>query len=298
MGDNSHKISSKAINILILVIFILMTLLCLLPFLIMFMSATKTRHELLVANVSWWPELTNNFLASLMPSNNLKANFDVLMDDVNLSMIRSFINSLIISISSTGFSVYFSSLTAYAFTAYRFRGNKLLYAFILAVLMVPTQVSIVAFMDLMYNFGWTTGWQSILPLIVPAIAAPYTVFFMKQYMASSLSIEMVEAGRIDGCTEFGIFNRLVLPILRPGIATMAIFALVSSWNNLFLPTILLNGDWRTIPIYVQQLLGNQFRTQMGAIYLGLALTSLPLIVFYLILSRNIIAGITLGGIKE
>jgi multiple sugar transport system permease protein len=164
--------------------------------------------------------------------------------------------------------------------------------------MVPTQVSIVAFMDLMYNFGWTTGWQSILPLIVPAIAAPYTVFFMKQYMASSLSIEMVEAGRIDGCTEFGIFNRLVLPILRPGIATMAIFALVSSWNNLFLPTILLNGDWRTIPIYVQQLLGNQFRTQMGAIYLGLALTSLPLIVFYLILSRNIIAGITLGGIKE
>jgi multiple sugar transport system permease protein len=264
----------------------------------MFMSATKTRHELLVANVSWWPELTNNFLASLMPSNNLKANFDVLMDDVNLSMIRSFINSLIISISSTGFSVYFSSLTAYAFTAYRFRGNKLLYAFILAVLMVPTQVSIVAFMDLMYNFGWTTGWQSILPLIVPAIAAPYTVFFMKQYMASSLSIEMVEAGRIDGCTEFGIFNRLVLPILRPGIATMAIFALVSSWNNLFLPTILLNGDWRTIPIYVQQLLGNQFRTQMGAIYLGLALTSLPLIVFYLILSRNIIAGITLGGIKE
>jgi multiple sugar transport system permease protein len=288
----------KIKSIVILAIFILMALICLLPFFIMFMSATKTRQELLMSNLSWWTELENNFLASLLPSTNFRENFRVLIDDVNLSIVRSFVNSLIIAVGSTGMSVYFSSLTAYAFTAYRFKGNKLLYAFILAVLMVPTQVSIVAFMDLMFNIGWTTGWQSMLPLIVPGIAAPYTVFFMRQYMSAALSLEIVEAGRIDGCSEFGIFNRLIIPILKPGIATIAIFGLVGSWNNLFLPMILLNGEWRTIPIYVSQLLGNQFRTQLGAIYLGLALTSLPLIAFYLILSKQIIAGVTLGGLKE
>jgi multiple sugar transport system permease protein len=297
MKEN-HTTSIKVRKIIIGIVCITLTVLCLLPFFIMFMSATKSRHELLMTNLSWFAGLENNFLASLLPSTSLRSNFDVLINDVNLSIVRSFLNSLIISVCSTGLSVYFASLTAFGFSAYRFKGNKLLYGFILAVLMVPTQVSIVTFMDLMYTFGWTSGWRSFLPLIVPAIAAPSTVFFMRQYMASALSLELVEAGRIDGCSEFGIFNRLVIPIIMPGMATMSIFALVGSWNNLFLPMILLNGDWRTIPLYVSQLLGNQFRTQLGAIYLGLALTTLPLIAFYLILSRYIIAGVALGGVKE
>jgi multiple sugar transport system permease protein len=223
----------KIKSIVILAIFILMALICLLPFFIMFMSATKTRQELLMSNLSWWTELENNFLASLLPSTNFRENFRVLIDDVNLSIVRSFVNSLIIAVGSTGMSVYFSSLTAYAFTAYRFKGNKLLYAFILAVLMVPTQVSIVAFMDLMFNIGWTTGWQSMLPLIVPGIAAPYTVFFMRQYMSAALSLEIVEAGRIDGCSEFGIFNRLIIPILNPGIARWSLHGTTCSYRLYF-----------------------------------------------------------------
>jgi multiple sugar transport system permease protein len=298
VGDNSHKKSTKVVNTIILIVFIGMAILCLLPFFIMFMSATKSRVELLLSNLSWWEDLENNFLASLLPSNNFTGNWNVLLNDVNLNIMRSFLNSLIIAVSASVFSVYFSSLTAYAFSAYRFRGAKFLYGFILAVLMVPTQVSIVTFMNMMYDFGWTTGWRSFLPLIVPAIAAPSTVFFMRQYMKAALPLELIEAGRIDGCSEFGIFNRLALPVLKPGIATMIIFALVHSWNNLFLPTILLSGEWRTIPIYVAQLLGNQFRTQLGAIYLGLAVTTLPLIAFYLVLSRHIISGITLGSLKE
>jgi multiple sugar transport system permease protein len=303
-------------KILTQVVCIILAIICIMPFIIMFMSATKARSELTTSSLSWWPAMTNSFIAGILPSNNLFANpcvnhnevvsscnschegnWSVLMN-VEMSIFRSFLNSLIISFSATAISVYFSSLTAFGFTAYRFIGNKLLYGFILAVLMVPTQISIVAFMDLMHTFDWVTSWRSFLPLIVPAMAAPSTVFFMRQYMAASLSLELVEAGRIDGCTEFGIFNRLVIPVLMPGMATMAIFTLVGSWNNLFLPTILLNGEWSTIPVYVSQLLGNQFRTELGAVYLGLALTAIPLMVFYLVLSKFIIAGVALGGVKE
>ncbi|MCL2755297.1 MAG: carbohydrate ABC transporter permease, partial [Oscillospiraceae bacterium] len=181
---------------------------------------------------------------------------------------------------------------------YRFRGNKALYTFILVVLMVPTQVSIVAFYNLMLSFSWTDGWRSLLPLIIPAMAAPSTVFFMRQYMKGALSVEMVEAGRIDGCSEFGIFNRLALPILVPGMATMAIFAMVASWNNLFLPMVLLSGEWRTIPVYVSLLSGSRHHIELGAIFLGLDTTTIPLMSFYFILSKKIIAGVTLGGVKE
>ena len=117
-------------------------------------------------------------------------------------------------------------------------------------------------------------------------------------MASALALEMVEAGRIDGCSEFGIFNRLAIPILRPGMATMAIFAMVASWNSLFLPSVLLSGEWRTIPVYVSLLSGSRHHIETGAIFLGLSMTTIPLMAFYFLLSKQIIAGVSLGGLKE
>lgn len=118
-------------------------------------------------------------------------------------------------------------------------------------------------------------------------------------MSSALSIDMVEAGRIDGCSEFGIFNRLVLPILKPGMATMAIFAMVTNWNNYLLPSILLDDlNMSTVPVLVGKLNGNKYSTEFGAVYWGLSLTAVPLIVFYLALSKYIIAGVALGGVKE
>ncbi|MCL2036616.1 MAG: carbohydrate ABC transporter permease [Oscillospiraceae bacterium] len=284
-------------KLIVMIFCIGLTIICFIPFIILFVNSTKTINELL-AGTTEWAGITNGLLASFVPGQNFSNNLNVLLHDVNLSLPRSFINSFVISASATVLTVYFSSLTAYAFTTYKFKGSKFLYGFILAVLMVPSQISIVAFIDLMYSFGWTESWRSFLPLIIPAIASPSTVFFMRQYMKSSVSLEMVEAGRIDGSGEFAIFNRLVIPIITPGMSTMAIFAMVASWNNLFMPTVLLNGEWRTIPIYVNQLLGNQFRTELGAIYLGLSLTILPLIVFYLLLSKYIVAGVSLGGVKE
>ena len=140
--------------------------------------------------------------------------------------------------------------------------------------------------------------NSFLPLILPAIAAPTTVFFMRQFMLASLPLEIVDAGRIDGSKEFYTFNRIVLPIMKPAIATQAIFSFVSSWNNLFLPLILLTRqDKYTMPIMISLLKGDIYKTEYGAIYIGLTLTVLPLFIIYFLLSKYIIAGVALGSVK-
>jgi len=125
------------------------------------------------------------------------------------------------------------------------------------------------------------------------------VFFMRQYLLASWSVEIVEAARIDGSPEFSTFNRIIMPIMKPAIATQAIFSFVGSWNQLFMPLILLtNKDHYTMPIMVSLLRNDIYKTQYGSVYLGLSMTALPLFVIYFILSRYIIAGVALGGVKE
>ena len=157
----------------------------------------------------------------------------------------------------------------------------------MAVMMVPGQLLSVGFYQFMYRIGWT---NSYLPLILPAIAAPMTVFFMRQYLIGTLSLDIVNSGRIDGAGEFHIFNRIILPIMKPAIATQAIFAFVASWNNYFMPSILLtNKSKYTMPIMISQLKGDIYKTEYGAVYLGLTLTVLPLFLVYFALSKYIIA---------
>jgi multiple sugar transport system permease protein len=187
-------------------------------------------------------------------------------------------------------------LTAYGLVAYSWKLRQPFFTFIMAVLMLPAQVSIIGFYQFMYKIHWTnTFW----PLILPAIAAPSVVFFMRQYMLGALSLDIVSSARIDGAGEFYTFNRIVLPIMAPALATQAIFSFVTSWNNLFVPLVLLTDSHKyTMPIMVSLLLGDIYRTEYGAVYLGLALTVLPLFTFYLLLSRYIISGVALGALKE
>jgi len=301
-SQKSYWAGIMAKKVLIYIVCVFMTVVCVLPFIFLFFNATKSRGEIEGAYLVWWRSLgENNFIGAFLPSKSFADNWRMMVVEgvkgaEKLPFVSAFLNSFIIAAGSTLLSVYFSSLTAYGFTAYRFRGNKALYAFILAVLMIPGQISVLGFVGMMHTIGW---YDTFWPLIIPAIAAPNTVFFMRQYMSASLSLELVEAGRIDGCTEFGIFNRLVLPLLTPGMATMAIFSMVASWNSLFVPTMLLQKtEHHTVPMLVDSMKANKYATELGAIYLGLSLTALPLIVFYLILSRYIIAGVALGGVKE
>ncbi|MBP1756686.1 MAG: putative rane protein [Firmicutes bacterium] len=278
-----NRTSQIVLKIVKYIVCITLAVLSILPFWIMIMNATRSTFEI------------QQHAISLLPSKFLASNWAVL-EGKTFDPIKGFINSVIISTGSTACAVYFSSLTAYALVAYNWRLRQPFFTFILAVMMIPAQVTSIGFYQFIYKIHMT---NNFLPLILPSIAAPAMVFFMRQYLMASLSIDIVNSGRIDGAGEFNIFNRIIIPIMKPAIATQAIFAFVGSWNNLFMPLILLtNNDKYTMPIMVSLLRGDIYKTEFGSIYLGLTLTVLPLFIVYFLLSKYIIAGVALGGVKE
>ncbi len=268
---------------IIYIVCIFLSILSIFPFWIMLMNATRGTFEI------------QQNAVSLLPSSHLISNLQILLGK-SFNPFVGFINSITISTGATVLSIYFSSLTAYALTAYSWRLRQPFFTFIMAVLMIPAQMSSIGFYQMMYSLGWT---NNFLPLILPAIAAPAIVFFMRQYLIATLSIDIVNSARIDGSGEFYTFNRIILPIMKPAIATQAIFVFVSSWNNLFMPMVLLTDKAKyTMPIMVSLLRGDIYKTEYGSIYLGLSLTVLPLFIVYFLLSKYIIAGVALGGVKE
>ncbi len=236
---------------------------------------------------------------SLIPSVYFQSNMNKLLakaQGVGTPLWKAMFNSLSIAIPATILQVYFASMTAYGIHAYQFRLKRLTWSFILGIMMIPTQVSIIGFYKMMIATHLN---DSYLPLIIPVIAAPSTVFFMRQYMRTALSLEIVEAARIDGSGELHTFNWIVTPLMKPALATQAIFAFIASWNNLFTPSIILNSSNKyTLPMFVQLLRTEQFRTDFGVVYTAILITVLPLLVVYFALSKYIVAGVALGGVKE
>lgn len=209
---------------------------------------------------------------------------------------RAFLNSAIVASCATILNLYFSTLTAYSIHVYRFKGRMIVWAFIMVIMMIPASISFIGFYQFMARIRLL---DSFIPLIIPAIASSATVLFMRQYMASVLSLELIDAGRIDGAGEFRIFNQLIIPIMQPALATQAIFGFVANWNNFVTPMVLLQSDnKKTLPVLVQLLRGDIYRTEYGAIYMGIAVSLVPIIVFYCFMSRFIISGVTMGSVKE
>lgn len=274
---------SLAYRIFQYVVCILLAMLSLFPFIVMIVNATRSSTQI------------QSHAISFIPSHYIASNLKVLTTKTFHPLI-GFRNSAIISICATALSVYFSTLTAYAIVAYDWKVKKAFFAIIMAIMMIPATVSSIGFYQFMYKIGMTNNFAA---LILPAIAAPSTVFFMRQYMIPALPMEIVQSARIDGAGEFRTFNQIVLPLCKPGMATQAIFIFVFQWNNLFMPMILLTdkNKW-TMPMMVSQLSGDMYKTEYGAVYLGLLLTVLPIFVIYFLLSKYIIAGVALGGVKE
>ena len=273
----------KIKTIFIYALLIILALLSIMPFLIMFVNSTRSTLEI------------QQSALSLIPSRHLLDNWRNLMVGA-FDPLVGFRNSFIISVGATLLGVYFSSMTAYAIVAYDWKFKNAFFSFIMVILMIPGTIATIGFFQFMWQLGLN---NNLLPLIIPAMASPAVVFFMRQYLQSTLSLEMIEAARIDGSGEFATFNKIVLPIMKPALATQAIFIMVGTWNQLFLPLVLLTRqDLFTMPIMVSLLQGNIYRTELGVVWLGLSLTVLPLFIFYAILSKNIIAGVALGGVKE
>ena len=279
---NNLRSGNRAFKVVAYILCIILSVLSLMPFVIMIVNSTRSTYEI------------QQHAISLIPSKYLMSNFDV-YDGKTFDAWKGFINSIVVSASTTALVVYFSSLTAYALVAYRWKLRGAFFTLILCVMMIPNQVTSIGFYQFMYKVGWT---NSFLPLIIPGIAAPATVFFMRQFMLASLPLELLDSARIDGSGEFYTFNTIALPIMKPAMATQAIFTFVGKWNELFLPGILLTDNEKyTMPIMVSQLRGDIYKVEYGAIYLGLTLSVLPLFIVYFCLSKYIIAGVALGGVK-
>lgn len=282
-GIVGKKRMSVGMQIVIYAVCIFLAILSIYPFLIMIVNATRSTVEIQAHAISF------------VPSTHLMDNIKILSSKDMFVPWRGFMNSAIISIGSTVLSLYFSTMTAFAIIAYRWKLRDAFYGFIIAVMMLPGQVTSIGFLQFMYQIKWT---NNLLALIVPAIAAPATVFFMRQFMLASLPMEILQSARVDGASEFRTFNQIVLPIMKPALATQGIFGFVGSWNQLFMPQVLLTDKTNyTMPIMVALLRGDIYKTEFGAIYAGCLLTALPLIIVYLILSKYIIAGVALGGVK-
>lgn len=280
----STKIQKRLRIIVAHFVLITLSFMCLFFFYILIINATHSHAE-----------LQKGF--SALPGSSLFSNLSKVANDGSFPMLRGILNSLIISGCTAAICTYFSALTAYGLYVYDFKLKKIAFTFILAILVMPTQVTSMGFLRLITNMGM---YDSLLPLIIPSIASPAVFYFMYSYLQASLPVSLVEAARIDGSSEFRTFNTIVLPIMKPAIAVQAIFTFVGSWNNYFIPALVIQSKSKmTVPILIATLRGADYMNfDMGKIYTMILVAIVPIIIVYLFLSKYIIAGVTLGGVKE
>ncbi|MBE6072084.1 MAG: carbohydrate ABC transporter permease [Clostridium butyricum] len=264
------------------IILILLSIICLCPFLIMLVNATRSSQEII-----------SSF--SLIPGSSLQSNWKIMSDYFNI--FRGLGNSLFISVCVTVLSGYFSALTAYGLAIYKFKGRNLLFTTILVLMMVPSQLGLLGFYDLVNGLGLM---DSYIPLIIPAIASPFIVFFLRQYLVSVLPLSIIEAARMDGASELATFHRIGIPIMMPGIATMSIGTFIGAWNNYLMPLVLIISPKKfTLPVMMGSLSASKDITaNMGATYVSVAVSVLPVMIAFCFFSKYIISSISAGGVKE
>ena len=207
---------------------------------------------------------------------------------------RYFINSVFIATASTLLTLFFCSLGGYAFAKYQFRGQKILFGILLASMMVPFQVLLVPLFGLMYDMGWLNSYKAI---IIPFSVGAFGVFLMRQFIVTIPS-ELIDAARIDGCSEFGIYYRIVLPIIKPALGALTIYSFLGSWNGYLWPLIILRDEAKyTLPIGLANLVGI-YRQDYGMLMAGTLLSLMPIVILFLAMQREFVQGITLGSVKE
>lgn len=278
------KKPSNARLVVAYIVLIVLTFLCLFFFYILIVNATRSHSQ-----------IQKGF--SFLPGKAFMYNLNHVLNDANIPVLSGIKNSLIVSSLSALLATYFSALTAYGLYAYDFKLKKPAFIFIMLILVMPTQVSALGFINLITKMGML---NTLYPLFLPSIAAPAVFYFMYSYMQASLPLELVEAARIDGSSEFRTFNRIVIPIMKPALAVQAIFAFVSSWNNFFIPALVISDNSKkTLPILIAALRSADFlKFDMGKVYMLITIAIVPIIIVYIALSKYIVAGVALGGVKE
>jgi len=279
-----NDFGKMARSFIVHMVLIILAFMCLFFFYILIINSTHSHAE-----------LQKGF--SAVPGKYAVTNFKAVANDGTFPMVRGIMNSIVVSSLCALLCTYFSALTAYGLYVYDFKLKKAAFTFIMVILVMPTQVTALGFLRLITNMGL---YDTLIPLILPSIASPAVFYFMYSYLQSNLQLSLVEASRIDGCSEFRTFNTIIFPIMKPAIAVQAIFTFVGSWNNYFVPALIIQSkDKATVPILIATLRGADYMNfDMGKVYMMITVAIVPIIIAYLFLSKFIIAGVALGGVKE
>jgi arabinosaccharide transport system permease protein len=260
---------------------VLLGLLTAIPFVYMVSSSFKLNGEIF------------SLPLSLIPREPSLSNYERLLSGKEIAFTRHFANSLFVSISQTFLALFVSSLVGWGFAKYEFRGKRLLFIFLLATLMFPGQVALVPLFMLMQQFGWIDTYWAI---IIPGAVSAFGVFFMRQTMVG-IPNDLLDAARIDGSSEFGIYYRIGLPLAGAGLSILAVLTFLGSWNDYLWPLIVLRSmDKYTLPIGLASLFG-LYKVEYGMILAGAFLGTLPILILFIAGRKQFIAGIAAGAIK-
>ncbi|MBN1231350.1 MAG: carbohydrate ABC transporter permease [Anaerolineales bacterium] len=277
-----YKLETNIYRFFVYLVLIVLLLITIVPIWVLIINATRSTSQIQQG-------------LAILPSTFADENYNILLGR-GLDLPKGFINSVYLSTFSTILAVYFGFMTAYGIVVYNFKGKKFMNNFIVLLVLIPMQLSIIGFYQYMAKIGLTdTYW----PLILPNIAAAGSVFFAKQYLEAVVIQDLIDAARIDGAGELGIFHKIMIPLATPGMFTLGIFSWVGTWNNFITPFIFISTVEKfTMPMQVQRLQGDVFRTEYGSVYLGLAFTIVPILVIYAVFSRYIVSGIAMGAVKD
>jgi lactose/L-arabinose transport system permease protein len=272
--------AKKGTKIIIYIFLVLAVVISLFPFYVMFVSSTLKTGEILSAP----PKLTIG--------TNFKENLNNLKDKINIG--RVIFNSLFITITYTILTLILNSMAGYALAKYDFKGKKLLFAIIMGTMMIPAEVLYIPQFTMMTKIGWQNRYEAI---IIPALANAFGIFLMRQNMLS-FPTSLIEAARIDGCGEFSIFFKIVLPNMKPALAALGIYNFMGQWGNFMWPLIILSSnDMYTLPVALASLDGLMYK-DYGMMMLGATISTIPILIMFLLFQKQFISGLMGGAVKE
>ena len=279
--DATNRARSRLALIVLYVILVGAAFLALIPLYWMVMSSFKPLNDILTIPVT------------LLPPHPTLENYNLLI--YQTQFVRSMFNTLVVATTNVIFQTFLCSLAGFAFAKYRFRGRALLFTIVLGTVMIPASVQLVPNYLLMANLGVLDTW---FPLIVPTAANAFGIFWMRQYMYT-VPDELLDAGRLDGASEFGLYWRLVLPIARPALGALALFVFTTSWNEFLLPLVYLRSeDKYTVQLLISNIFRQRFQQNFHLLMAASVLAVIPMTILFFTVQQQFIAGLTLGSIKE
>ncbi len=268
-------------NLFLHVMLVVGLLVSIFPFYWLFVMATRTNEDIF----AYPPKLT--------PGPELVNNIQRMLDSIDFW--GSFVNTLIVATLSAVLTMFLASLSGFTFAKFDFPGRNLLFVLVLATMMVPSQLSTVPSFVIMANFGWVGTLQA---LIVPGLAGAFGIFWMRQYSATSIPNDLLDAGRLDGCNHFQLYTNVALPLLRPALAFLGIFTFITAWNDYLWPlVVLINPDRITLQVALSQLQG-LYQTDYALVMAGTLMATIPLIIVFILGSKHFIGNIAAGAVKS